>query len=706
MYGVREFAMVALILVVLGSIGTTVATAHPAAESPTSSGTLEEARIGGVANNSTVQHVNPASANEGGDQAQLREQLASRIASQLERSNIQLSRGQYEQADEIASEDLQNQLGQYVDVAGDVEETGDRETQGTTAETTETLQNVTRRQQQYVTTVRRYNRLYENYTQARERGNITAARQFGRQLERLAGNTTTLGQRLTRSFGDVTNRTGSDLTEANASLQNVTANITERQSRIRTETFWETNLSISPTVTNISFDRPFVATGRLTRANGSAVANRSVTLRIGSHRQLRQTSRAADRRLGWRYWTDSRQRVQTNETGHFSVRYRPVLFPTTEQTLQIVYNPRLAAPYLRSQANVSVTATDTVPSLTVSVNRSELQYRDRFTVTGTVSADNRSVPRLPVDVYIGDHRLGRDRTSQAGRFNLTRQLPAYVSAETSQITARVALPNRSIASADATTPVTVSDVETKLNVTLAQRDRQHVSGALVTTTGHPVVNQTVVIYAGEQAVGTLRTDAEGRYATTIEIPQSVRDSSDATEITVRFAANGTNFAPASASTTLVSGGNSSLLVLVAITLVVIAAVATGGWWFWRRRTPTAQPATEQADQTTETAESTSTTLDRSQQATELLEQARTALENEDSGTAIELAYAAVRERLGAQQALTHWEFYHSNRDDLSPDEQVELEELTQAYEQAVFAETPEPNASDQIIDAAETLVID
>ncbi|MDL0130138.1 hypothetical protein PNP59_04195, partial [Halobacterium salinarum] len=117
-FGVRSTVVVALLLVGIAVV--------PAGGALAASDSVETVRTGSVfqedapANNSTSppQQENPNQVNEGGNSEALREYLSSQLSEQLARSSIQISQGQYEDAQDALGEQYSGTLSKYVEVSG------------------------------------------------------------------------------------------------------------------------------------------------------------------------------------------------------------------------------------------------------------------------------------------------------------------------------------------------------------------------------------------------------------------------------------------------------------------------------------------------------------------------------------------------------------------------------------------------------------
>ncbi|WP_246988329.1 hypothetical protein [Halorientalis marina] len=651
---------------------------------------FESVQVDQERNNSTVRHVDPSTVNEDGNVSGVRVWLGDQIAQRFEQSSLQVSQGQYEQADKAVNDDLQSLLGQYVDVAGETDgSTGQDGTSGTDGSggqsdtsPTEALRNASEQQQRFVNATRRYNRTYQRYVQARENGNGQRARRIARQLNRLAQNVSTVSRNVTRSYGRVAAVTGTNLTQANRSVERAVSNVTDRQRRVRNMSFSATRLTIQEPTEPVSFASPLALRGRLVTRNGSAVSNRTIRLVVG-RQQLRAT---------------------TTTEGTFTIPYRPTLVQTARGSLRVTYRPRLTAPYLGSQTSIPVDVQPTDPTVTVSTDQERLQYRDQVTIRGRVTAANVSVPNLPLEIRLGSQRLGTVTTIGSGQFSLTERVPARVSDGSQQVTSRVAVQGRAISVATAETTVTVAEQPTALSLSVSRDSAVTATGTLTTAAGRPIPNQQIAIVVNGTHVGTAQTNAQGVYTTTVKLPENIQSASPV-DITARLETEGSNLAPATETTTLALTGNGSLpIVLVAAALLGSLAVGAAGLWIRRRDMSTGESVPKTTDEPVLAEDAAD--ADGDTQSLQLRGQARAALDTGDVRTAVELAYAAVRNEFDDQTntAATHWEFYHDLGDDLPDEQRDQLRELTSWYEAAVFADAVDAETGERVLETVDDLV--
>lgn len=644
-------------------------------------------------NNTTERHVDPNRLNQDGNLTGTAAWLRTEISGNIGESAVKVDKGQYEQADKLVGAETQQLLSKYVDVAGETDTDDDNGTAGEEPNTTQQLREAVDKQRRFVNVTRRYNRLYRNYTAANQNGNEQRARRFARRLNVLAENISRTGTRLQRNYTVLSEQTGTNFTTAATSVAAVNRTITNQQTRVRAVSFTETSLRIIPSNRQFSFRSPLLVRGRLATTNGSVISNRSVRIRISAGGP---SERVNDSDL----WERT---VTTDDTGKFTLQYRPVTFPVDTQRLLITYQPRVTAPYVGSDTTIPANITQTEPTVSVSINRTDLQYGDQFTVTGKVTAANRSVPDVPVTARIDSYRISTNVTNQGGEFTATGRLPSTVEPGTRDVVAEVQLRGRAIDTASGTTHVSVSRRETRLNLSIDTPTAGTAVGSLTTGSGIPIPNKRIRIYADGRQIATGRTTDQGRYVITLP----GLDDESSVEIAARFNATGTNLEPASARDVVgfSGGGGVWFVMFVALGAVSIA----GGGLVIRRRNAGADESTTSTGVTSNEDPGDRLTDDQDNERP-LLSEARDRLDEGEHRAAIELAYVGVRRTLGDdpnQSAATHWEFYHDVKPTLSPEHRTQLEELTSDYEAAIYGRMADQDtASSALADATELLDID
>lgn len=662
-------------LVVAGSAPATVDAGAGATAAGSAGGSGVAAAADGAANNSTVpRHRNPASADRAGDLSATGEWLARRLAARLGEGTARVERGQYEAARRVVGDRFDARLARLVEVAGETEGTADDRLAGTLTRTRD-------RQRRFADAVADYRETRRAYRAARRAGEEARARRLARELRRLSGTVDRTGDALVDDYETLSNETGADLGDAAAGVRSVRRNVTERQAAVGAETFVATRLEVAAPARPVSFVDPLAVRGRLLAENGTALANRSIRLRVG-----RRTLRA-----------------RTNATGGFLVAHRPVEIAANATSVQVRYRPRNASVYLGSATSVPVTVRPVHPTVTVAATPSPVGFGDGLSVAGRVTAGGVGVASVPVVVRVGGTRLGRVETGPSGSFSVSAPLPAGVAAGDRRVEAAVALSGRAVAATNASAGVTVRPTPADLAVSArpaGEGASVEVTGRL-TAGGRPAAGRRVALRANGSIVRTVRTDADGRYSA--RVPRRLVGTAGVVEVTAVHDGAGSNLGDATARATVrLSAGPSAgdggvvarvagrpvVLALGALVAGLVAAVAIR-----RRGSADADEPEEQSRPPSSEAAPLSAAWDR--------------LDAGDHAGAVGGAYAAVRRRLPVDAgagARTHWEFYEAVRA-TDPDRAGALRRLTEAYEQAAFAPGPtDRDAAADALAAAEELV--
>jgi len=541
-----------------------------------------------------------------------------------------------------------------------------------------------RTQREYANTTQEYRQTYERYERARDAGNTTAAREAARELEAQSERLSRLNSSLQSNYRTLTNQTGVDTGQTRSVVRNTTEEIATQQRRVRAATFVETRLTARTNESAVAFDDPSRISGRLTAANGTALADTSGRLVVA----------------------DQSYRITTDTTGRFAVTYRPVRIGINTTRAPVSFRPANGSAYLGAASDVPVSVTQVTPRLDSSVRQSRGGYGDRFRTTVVATVDGRPVPELPVRVRLGDTVVS-GRTDTAGRVTLSPQVPVDLAPGNRSL--RAVQPQAGIAIArNATeTGVTITERETELTVTATRADTVRVSGQLRTVAGTGVSGQQVRLSIGE-TTRTVETNATGWYAVA-DINGSAIDSGNADEVTVvaTFEGGTTSLQDSRAETTVRLGsaggdGTETPVVLVGMVFGVLLVTGAVGWS--RRQRSGDSPATEATGTVTDGDDTTET------QTVEWLDLARAQMTAEDSERAVVTAYGAVRRRLADEAALpatlTHREFVAAAESELGSTERGALSRLSTAYERVAFQSVSSGISASEAVAAAEQILSD
>jgi len=652
--------------VVAGAVGQDSGGASPAVAQETATPT-----------NNTTQQENPDEVNEEGDTDAVRSYLAKKLADRLGESSTKISQGQYEQGESLLGDEYDALLDKYVDVEG---ESGD-------GSGSDSFEQASENQQEYSNAVQEYNETYQEYTEAKEDGDEARARELARKLNRLEDRVTESNRNVTRSYTELENATGSDLSEARSTISNTTRQVQEQQDEVVSETFVRTNLSVRSNVSTFSFENPATFTGQLTRENGTPVQNETVRIRLGGIARS----------------------VKTDGEGRFSLTYRPVRLSRATESISVVYEPADRSVYLGSNASLSLDVTPVTADLTVSTDVRTATFGDGVSISGRASANGTPVPGARVRVTLGGEPVGTAVTGPNGTYQLTVSLPKSVPAGEATIQSVIVPSDAAVRSNAAKAAIQVEETNVVLTVNVTQQSGSTVtlSGSLKTADGRAVAGESVELRLDGTTVATVTTRADG----TFERSVSLEDSLSGT-VTVRaiYDQPSTNLAKATAQTQfertrgqddtptdagvpplspeLLGGGGLLLLSLLLI------------GWLVRRGGE--EPVPDQPPAPADSPAMTNTDVE-----TSIVVQAASLLTAGDSEAAIRTLYAAVRNAIGGEDASsrTHWEFYTGVSESLDTEAAGTLERLTEAYERAVYSpESLDAEAAERLLEESQRLV--
>jgi hypothetical protein len=652
--------------------------------------------------NATVRHRNPGRVGEESRASDVGSWLQDRMVERLVRS-VDVSERNADRARRLVGNDSEFDefADKYAELRGESPGEGRNLSalDGVGAIQSAFLADVT----EYRTTLRRYQRVRENGTTARER-------RLAHALERRLAAVNRSAASLRRSYGTVSSGPAASSGRATSSARrNATANAARQieavredvlatQRTVRNRTLVRTTLSVEAVSADRSFTDRVTLRGRLvTAASGDPVSSREVRLRVEN-----RTVRTA-----------------TNATGHFAVGYRPTLASVGDRTRTVQFRPANSSRYLRANASARFGVERVEPAVRIGNYTRSVGFGDSLTVAGTVAAANVSTGGVGVVATLAGVPVGRTTTEPNGSLALRTDVPANVS--TGEREVRVRLANSRFGAANATAPVTVEPTATDLSLTEVRRvdENLFVSGRLTAPDGAPLPNRTVQLAVGGTAVDTVTTNATGGYAEVVSVPSSASDGANAT-VNASYAPVGENLRPSRAAATVAfetteeTGFDYALALRVvgllglAVIGVVLARRLGDDWGLTDDRTP----ASAESDR------STTVPADADRSADALLDAAAERLDGSvaddapphatDAAAADEaalLAYAAVRKRLGGSvrhsAAGTHWEFYADCREEGLPADRLgDLKRLTETYERAAFA--PESVSGSEAIRAVET----
>lgn len=509
--GRRPLALLLLILVV----GSTVAAGAVGGVSvpPATDGDAAVHQTDRTTTTNETQHENPDEVGEDGDLLDLSGWLAQWLAERLGNSTLHLSQAQYEFARSLIGDVYSDRLAQLIDVAG--------ETEGGDDDRAATLLNETQSQQaDYIDLIEEYKETLAAYEAALEAGNLDRARELARELQALADQIDRSTDALVANYELLANLTGADLASAIERLEALETNVTETVAALEADLFVETELRLVGGQQQISFLDPLELRGRLTTANGTAIANRTITIAIGSQRL----------------------QVETNATGWFATSYRPTLLPLSTTAVTARYEPQNASQYLGSSDSLPVTVQGVQPTLEITSRTETARFGDTVSVSGRLQVENIPAGGVPVVLSIDGTTIGTARTAPDGRYTVTGSLPAGIAPGEATVTVRTATDGRALEPVTATATIQVEETPTQLQVVVEQLgDRLRIRGQLETVDGEVIPNQRLRVELGTESF-TVQTGPEGGFSTVLDLPSVESGTTRTVPLVVAFTGTGTNLA--------------------------------------------------------------------------------------------------------------------------------------------------------------------
>lgn len=658
--------------VVAGSMGVVAATSS---NTTTTTATTNETT------NATSPHTNPEEIDESGDDHQVANYLAARLGGRLNASAVAISEGEYEQGRVPLGGEYETLLDQYAVVAEDID-----------AEETAAQFELTREQQlALAASIAETEATAEAYQQAVENGNDEQARELARDLLETAEEVNTTATDLQQQYTALEGNASIELDGAQLAIEEVQQSVGQATAAIVEREFTETTLTARTDRPTLTTGDPATVSGRLTAANGTPIENASVTVGIEGD-------------------TVS---TQTDANGTFETAYHPLVAPATATNLTVAYVPGRTEPFLPATATVPITIPNqTATTLRLTNTTETAGFDESVQATGTVRLTeeiDRSLAGIPLVLTVDDQRLATATTDAEGRVTLTGSLPANTPVGDTTLQIAIDREGLAIERATASAPISVLSTPTALSLTATSNETTenrtvNVTGRLTTTDGTALTGRPVRITAGGTDLGTIETNATGRYEANYTLPATV--GGDSVSVTATFDGAGTNLAESTASHQVSLTGTGLALsrveaiaigggiVVTSITALVAWRREWGRSWGLFGQRPTADDRAIAGETSTgDTSDAGALGDDPADDPGEpaiqsLLATAQAALGAGQPDEAVRAAYMAVRARLGAAETSaetqTHWEFYRQWQDD-DKIETAQLQTVTEAYEAAAFA---------------------
>jgi hypothetical protein len=667
--------VVALLLtvgVVPTGAGTSVA-AETDSQSLDTPGPEPQSQVTTPGNNSTAtRHQNPDAKTENGDLTRVSNHLAGLLSRQLQDSTIQISQGEYELAREAVGPEYRERFGQYVDVAGRTDTQEDDQIASRFEQTATEQRNL-------ADTLSEFDKTRNAYLEAKQRGNTTRARELAHRLEQLSAEMRSSRDELVRNYRTIENRTDVTLRDKRTVLNETVDNFTSQVQAIQSVEFNATTLTVTALSETGSFRDPIEFEGRL-ESNGTAIADRTVRLIVDDREIL----------------------TETDDDGRFTASFRPVNTGTGSQTVRVRYAPTGDSRYQVATDSLTTQVVQVDPEVTARVEPGQAGFRDNISIEGVVSSDDVAVPDAPVSVYLDNQLITTTTTRENGTFDVRTRVPFSLPSGSQSVRVVVGAAENAIGRTEASPTFTVEATDPTLTLVASRlsengtdRERRTViTEGRLTAAGESIPNQRIELVVGGTVVGTVRTDSEGRYNTTVLIPADQMPRSVGAEsrivLSASYAGNETNLAPGTDDSSVLV--QAQLLDIIERNLSIsnnVLAFAVLGLTIVARRRYDQSSQEARSDSSNQVQrDSSDTTVDTSS-GPSLLTLSDRALDSDRPDAAILFAYASVRTRiadeLNISPNVTPWEFLSACRTagmDEAPLER--LNRLTSLYETAAF----------------------
>lgn len=503
-------------------------------------------------NTSGVRHVDPDSVNENRGIGGLNSWFINQFKDRIRESAEDIKEGQYSRARELFSDRYLRQLRNYADLTEETESETDEQS-------IDRLRQLQEKNQLFIRQVENYRNTKKQYTEKKQNGSITTARNLGRNLKRLDRDINQTTEDILFIYTKVSNLTQIDLSVSKQDIKDISRNISLQQKKIEGELFVKSNISVYRRYRsqNISFLDPLKIKGKLLSQNGNPIKNG--TIQINTEKKTKTT--------------------KTDRHGNYTLTYRPVFLSLNTEKINIEYIPDGSTIYLGSKTNTTINITQTTPNLFVENYTKNISFRDSFSASGkininisttktkpkynktnssynlsisnisnqnntnqTVRYKNRSLYRslnsdiksslggLPISVSVGGETLGVSRTEKNGRFNFKDRFPYNILNGSRDLNISLSLKNRAIGSIskDIDRAINVDSTDTSLSFVPYKNidNTVYARGLLETNTtknnsGVGIGGVPIEISIKNQTIDSVRTNPNGTYSIRFEPPGSI-----------------------------------------------------------------------------------------------------------------------------------------------------------------------------------------
>ncbi|ELZ84765.1 hypothetical protein C453_12141 [Haloferax elongans ATCC BAA-1513] len=663
---------------------------------------------------SPPRHLDPDETVGQGNVSSIEAYLVTALGERLKASAEALSDDDYQRAREILGPEYDTLLDRYELIASD----RDLDTTGTN------LVDTREGQLEYIQTVQEYDRTYQRYLEAKAAGNENRARTLARELDELAVEAGESRTRLEANYTEVESSGGVELGVGRERLDTVSTSVEQGQEQVRDAEFRRTQIEAESGAVAGSFADPFPIAGRVTETDGEPLGDASLNITVGAQST----------------------RVVTDADGSFSLDYRPTMVGTGPQNVSVSYVPDPNSSFLGSTTVLSLRIEQSTPAFTVDAAPTQTAYGETVRVEGRMFVNETPAPNATVALSLDGRTRAQNVTDEDGRFVFELDLPADVAPGDRQLRVEIPAEERALAPVNVTRPVVVETTATSVRLAnVAPTDEGvRVSGTFRTVDQTPISNVTLDVRVDGTSVERIRTDEQGRFATTLELDDEQRENGSVA-VSVAYPGRGSNLLAAESESVAVElgvvsparpaipapalpsvplpGGQSVTVqeqllvgdVIVptgAVALGTVVVIVLGGLVALRRIGTVADGVGVAPSPIAGRARvgggrgAASSTGRSALSPRELLRLARERLSDDPAG-ATERAYIATRRRLRdaapGSDSETHTEFYESVRDGIADSDM--LRSLTEWYERAAFSpRAPSHEEASTAVGTAEALI--
>lgn len=602
--------------------------------------------------NESPYHEHPDEYEGDGDRDAIRDWLGGWMSGQLSDSVIEVTEGEADRARELLGDDFADRLSQFAEVSDEDDDEPD------------VYDDARDDHERFVELYEQYNETWAAYEAAVAAGDTEEAHALAREINDLADEILELTGRMLDRVEIVPLSE-----EAIEHVEETRDRVSEDQEQVQTVHFYETELTVEAVDATASFVDPAIVSGTLTDADGDPVANRSIELVVGETTHV----------------------VDTDADGSFTIEYRPMTRALDATNLTVAYVPDPASEFLASEDTVALDIEQVTPDLAVDVEPDAGGFGEELIVTGSLAVEAIPVDGVDLEIVLGGQAVGTATVSD-GHFETAVTIPGEVPAGTADLSVRLPLEDRALASVVEVTEVEIDETETAVDLTAdVEGDELVVEGGVETVDGQAVDAGTVAIYVdGEEQT---EIGASGEFTERLTIPD---DAGDNLTVRAAFDGTGTNLGDSDASVAVTheapATGPTSWWLAVAISVVLVVGAAAV-WVYVRAGGSDDEPRDPPEIAIGSEPDATPSQPDP-HIAEQFLENATAAIDGERYDDAVADAYVAARlvmaEHVPPEGPMTHGEYAQYVRtvgleNGLDAATVDRFEEVTDAFEHASFA---------------------